>query len=298
MNSRFLFLIILFQAFICSYVWAQNSALNDVLKSFEQIDIDHPAIIHFKSAIVKEPRGGHLQGIQLYKSNKPRTFIITGSSAHFSFYVLAPENGEASIHKIADEPFRHAGGCQLAGGKLFAGLEDNHEKNKSNLVTLQPGDSTVKIIAKRKGAYKRSTAGGTGAVKIKNEYLVAVADWDSRNIDFYRSTNESFDSVATFSVPENVSWGAYQSINLLADTAWQLYLIGFCREKNKDRADLFSVKNYQLKLLSSRFFKCVKGCSFRYGAGIQITENGLELIASQRRLKKMNVANVFGVGNY
>ncbi|MGE0634838.1 MAG: hypothetical protein AB7G44_00465 [Bacteroidia bacterium] len=267
--------------------------LNNIPEAFEAIPNQQPRICHFKSRI-KTPAGGHLQGIQGYTHDTRSSFIITGSASSFSYYITAPENGDATLHKIANEPLRHAGGCQLANGKVFTGIEDNAAKDKSDVVMFAPGIKPVETLIKRSGIFKRSTAGAVGALYLNGKYLVAVADWDSRHIDFYRSGTKGLDSVASFSA--SGKWGSYQSINLLADTAGNIFLIGFCREGKNNRADLFSVINYQLTLLSSRYFECTKGSSFRYTAGIGITpENKLVVITCPRQLKKRNSINIFGV---
>ena len=269
-----------------------QQVISNIPEAFEAIPNQQPRICHFKIRI-KTPSGGHLQGIQGYTHDTRTSFIITGSASSFSYYITAPENGDATLHKIANEPLRHAGGCQLAKNKVFTGIEDNAQKDKSDVVMFAPGIKPVETLLKRSGIFKRSTAGAVGALYLNGNYLVAVADWDSRHLDFYRSSTKGLDSVATYTA--SGKWGSYQSINLLSDTAGAVFLIGFCREGKNNRADLFSVINYQLTLLSSRYFECTNGSSFRYAAGIGITtENKLVVIACPRKLKKRNSINIFG----
>ncbi len=284
-------LILIIFLFLHTGLCAQQ-VIPNVPEAFEAIPNQQPRICHFKSHI-KTPEGGHLQGIQGYTHDIRTSFIITGSASSFSYYITAPENGEATLHKLANEPLRHAGGCQLANGKVFTGIEDNAQKDKSDVVMFAPGIKPVETLIKRSGIFKRSTAGAVGALYLNGNYLVAVADWDSRHIDFYRSGTKGLDSIASYTV--SGKWGSYQSINLLADTAGNIFLIGFCLEGKNNRADLFSVINYQLTLLSSRYFQCTKGSSFRYAAGMGITtENKLVVITCPRKLKKRNSINIFG----
>lgn len=268
---------------------AQATQLSNVPQAFNAMAAK-PIVSHFKSRF-KAPAGGHLQGIQSYPgSTNKNAVILTGSSATYSYYVIAGQGGEAiALKKISDSPFRHAGGCQMAKGRLFVGVEDNQQKDEANVMM----DSVV--IARRRGSYKRSTAGAVGATMVNGKYVVAVGDWDTRTIDFYLSHGAEFDSVATFSFGSNGPPCSYQSINLLSDSSNRLFLIGTGRQGNLNRADLYAVKNYQPVLLATKLFKSKNGCSFRYGAGINISAAGsLQIYTCQRNLKRHNSINIFG----
>ena len=254
------------------------------------------------------PAGGHLQGIQVLNDS---AVIITASSGSYSYYVtglLHPASKSGSINKlqkIADMPFKHAGGCQLSEGKLMVGVEDNAGKNKSEIVAISFNDSlqqlSNRVIGHRQGIFKRSTAGAVGFTNTRpGEYMVAVGDWDSRNIDlyFYRSTTGGFDSISTFHVPDNQKWCSYQSINLLKEASGSIYLIGLGLDGSNNRADLFKVEisraGANLILVSSRTFKCQGGASFRYGAGIGIANNQkLVIYSCGMHLGKKVALNIF-----
>lgn len=266
--------------------------ITNIPEAFQTIPNQQPRIFHFNSRI-KSPSGGHLQGIQGYTHDTHTSFIITGSASTYSYYINAPENGDATLHKLANEPLRHAGGCQISNNNVFTGIEDNAQKDKADVVMFTPGIKPVETLIKRNGMFKRFTAGAVGALYLNGNYLVAVADWDSRHIDFYRYSDKGLDSLASYTA--SGKWHSYQSINLLTDTAGNIFLIAFCLEGKNNRADLFSVINYQLTLLSSRYFECTNGSSFRYAAGIGITtENKLVVITCPRKLKKRNSINIFG----
>ncbi len=268
----------------------QAQVLANVPEAFAALQADKPAAKHFTNHHFTAPAGGHLQGIQATGTGG---WLITASSGSYSYYIHVVGDTLQSLHKLYDTPYRHAGGCQLAGGKLFTGVEDNLAKDKAKVVAVGQNGS-IAVIAQRSGRYKRSTAGATGAVYVNGKYIVAVADWDSRNIDFYRVDAAGYDSVGTFSAGNAVKWGSYQSINLLADTAGNLFMIGFCKYGSHNRADLFEVDAaYKLNLLSSRNFGCTRGGSFRYGAGLGINKNTLMVYTCQRVLKRHNAVNVF-----
>lgn len=264
--------------------------LTNVPIAFAAVDANKPAVKYFTNRHYATPAGGHLQGIQATGTGG---WLITASSGGYSYYLRVTADTLQSLNKLYDTPYRHAGGCQLAGGKLFTGVEDNMAKDKAKVVAVETNGSLA-VVAMRSGTYKRSTAGATGAVYVNGKYMVAVADWDSRNIDFYRVDAAGYDSVGTFAAGSAVKWGSYQSINLLADTAGSLFLVGFCKDGTTNRADLFAVdKHYQLSLISSRRFACKGSCSFRYGAGVGVNKNTLTVYTCQRVLKRRNAVNIF-----
>lgn len=274
----------------CTCVVNHAQVLTNVPAAFAALDADNPAMKYFVNRHFATPTGGHLQGIQATGTGG---WLITASSSGYSYYLRVSADTLHSLSKLYDTPYRHAGGCQLAGGKLFTGVEDNLAKDKAKVVAVEANGSLA-VIALRGGVYKRSTAGATGAVFVKGEYIVAVADWDSRNIDFYRVDAAGYDSVGTFSAGNAEKWGSYQSVNLLADTAGNLFLVGFCKDGTTNRADLFAIdNNYQLSMINSRRFACKRGCSFRYGAGLAVNNNTLTVYTCQRVVKRRNTVNVF-----
>lgn len=273
---------------ICIVSHAQ--VLTNVPIAFAVLNTNKPVVKHFTNRHYATPTGGHLQGIQ---ATDTCGWLITASSSGYSYYLRVAADTLQSFNKLFDTPYRHAGGCQLAGKKLYTGIEDNIARDKAKVVAVAENGSLA-VIAIRSGTYKRSTAGATGAVYINGKYIVAVADWDSRNIDFYRVDAAGYDSVGTFNAGSAGKWGSYQSINLLADTAGNLFLVGFCKDGTTNRADLFAVdKHCQLSLISSHWFACKRSCSFRYGAGVGVYKNTLTVYTCQRVLKRRNAVNIF-----
>lgn len=298
---RLLLLFLLLSCF-CS------AQLVDVPLAFEQIS-DNPTLLTYQARSNKLPKGGHIQGIQLYTADSSRYVVISGSSSELSYYLLSGEGVETKlgyryspeVRKLFDSPYRHAGGCQLSGCYLAVGIEDNYKRDKAQVALVDLRNGSVKTVLQRRGEYERSTAGAVGFTASKDgQYCLAVGDWDSRHIDFYKSSNADFqfDSVATYVAPLH-NWPAFQSINLITDSAGNLFLVGFSLSNGNNRADLFSIdmhKGMQLHLINTRYFKCSKGAGFRYGAGIVLMDNKLSIISSARRLKGRNYANVF-MGN-
>jgi hypothetical protein len=286
------FCIFIFVIFFPRTMLAQ-STLPDVVAAFGIIH-DQPQAFHITSHHIKPPHGGHFQGIERLSDS---LFIVTASSAGYSYYLTASSDFKThgsvvSLHKITNAPFRHAGGCQVYGHTMIVGVEDNHAKDKSDIIMVSfnsAGYQTAQYtMAHRSGVVKRSTAGAVGFARLANgRYMVAVGDWDSRAIDLYLSHTGSdtmFDLLATFSVPDRDRWVSYQNLNLLTDSSGRLYLIAMGLDRLNDRADLYelNVSPHQadMRLLSSRNFKCRGGAGFRYASGIGINPDGKLIIYS------------------
>ena len=290
-----------------SSINAQPS-LPDVQTAFNAIS-SQPQVLHIKNGSVKIPAGGHLQGIQCLNDS---AVIITASSASYSYYLIAQLNkrtGEGKIkrlQKIADSPYRHAGGCQVNNDTMMVGIEDNRAKDKSQIVMVSFNDSSRQnnshITLRRQGLEKRSTAGAVGFTKTHTgQYLVAVGDWDSRNIDYFyisrKGDDTLLDSITTFHAPDNAKWCSYQAINLVIDSD-RFFMIGFCLDGISNRADLFEVIAHKeatyLRLISTRNFKCKGGASFRYGSGIYVTPDGkLSIYSCGRNVSSHTPINIF-----
>jgi hypothetical protein len=194
----------------------------------------------------------------------------------------------------------------VGGHKLVVGVEDNQAKDKSDIVMITFDNAGKEInkhvIAHRSGTFKRSTAGAVGFTQLPDgRYLVAVGDWDSRAIDFYRSRSgdgNSFDSICTYHAPDQGHWCSYQSVNLLTDTAGKIFLIGFGLDGTQNRSNLFEVKlstqGVSLVPVSTVNFKCKGGAGFRYGAGLYVTKEHDLIVYSCSRGTNPNITvNVF-----
>ncbi|MFN8286522.1 MAG: hypothetical protein U0V74_07210 [Chitinophagales bacterium] len=277
----------------------------NVPAAFERI-AEKPTAITYNAGQNHLPKGGHIQGIQEYVADSSTYIVLTGSSSSYSYYLSSGEGWQTqwgyryspAVRKLFDSPLRHAGGCQIHGKWLAVGIEDNIGKSESIIALIDLSNGKVDTVLERKGTYKRSTAGAVGYTKTVDEtQWIAVGDWDSRHIDFYQYhiATHHFYWVGTYTAT-TANWPAFQSINLVSDSAGKLFLLGFSLYQGKNRADLFQVNfenGVELKLISTRYFKCENGTGFRFGAGVVIKEDALSIIASARNLKKRNKANIF-----
>jgi hypothetical protein len=111
-------------------------------------------------------------------------------------------------------------------------------------------------VIERAGEPKRSTAGCVGITKHKDQILLAVGDWDTKNIDFYSCKSgefpkghfELFHSINNESISKknwiDENWLSYQNINLISTVENELYLIGLGQNnKNENVADLYQLKD-------------------------------------------------------
>lgn len=238
----------------------------------------------------EELNGGHLQGVQLFNG----TLIISGSSKKFAYLAIFRKVAEkfkfVATKKLAEDPFNHAGGFQVAEEWLAVGVEDPVGK-RSSLIQLVDVSSLEKLSAppvytlKRKGEYKRSTAGAVALLKRKDHFLLAVGSWDCTVIDFYTS-NHTDPYADDFKFEAWTSWdsreakrknwidrdyNSYQSLQLTEDTTG-FYLTGFARSGGKNVADVFRLDvqtdPYDLvQKVGSYSVQCKADVTFRNSGG-------------------------------
>jgi len=167
----------------------QNSNDKSIASTFECMN-DHPLEISYSNNKEVNNRGGHLQGIQLISGPSSDYAILSGSSDSYAYYMvvkLGEENQVISVNRLMDKPFKHAGGIQIFENYLAVGIEDNDKKNRSKVCIYDisdPESSSAKPIAtiEREGMPRRSTAGCVGITSYKNKILIAVGDWDTKNM--------------------------------------------------------------------------------------------------------------------
>jgi len=280
---------------------------------------ESPDVITYTNNNKVNNKGGHLQGVQLVQKEKSKYAVLAGSSdsyAYLSVVKLDDKNEVISVNRLMDKPFKHAGGIQIFENFLAVGIEDNDRKDKSKVCIYDisnPEKVSVKPIAviERTGKPRRATAGCIGLTKYKKQALLAVGDWDTKNIDFYSCPfNEihknDFNKIQSLNTEKtdkeswiNKSWHSYQNINLFSFKS-DLYLIGLGQnEKNEDIADLFrlheqSTNNFSLIKLASKTFQCQNESSFKAGAGIVYSKTGeMQLISCGYNIKNKSHLNFF-----
>jgi len=304
-------LIIIFTLFLNSFIGSCFS--QTIPESFSKIGLT-PKTIFFTNVLPLNEKGGHLQGIQAL-GPEMNEFVLSGSSSTYAYFLKVTDQEVAEVVEMDQIPFKHAGGFQVADGLMAVGIEDNEAKDKSKVFIYELRDDQIQDqpnwVIERKGDAKRSTAGAIGIVRQKDRILVGVADWDSKNLDFYsieekvgrKSPESPFFSISTAELSReswvSSEWHSYQNINLLQDKNGDLFLVGLGTDSgNQNVADLFelnfSVDNLTLRKLDSKVFPSVPEVNFKAGAGIFQDEKGkLTVIGCSYRVQAKGVIQVW-----
>jgi hypothetical protein len=279
-----------------------------------------PEIISFSNTLKINNSGGHLQGIQVIETNSSKYFFLSGSSDSHSYYVVVKQgdkNEVILVNKLMDKPFKHAGGFQIFQNYMAVGIEDNDAKDKSKVCIYdisnpeKPAGKPVAVL-ERAGKPKRSTAGCVGITKHNDKMLLAIGDWDTKNIDFYSCKSsefpnagfELFHSINTESISKenwiDENWLSYQNINLFSTVDNELVLIGLGQNnKNENVADLYQLKEdgagkFSITKTASKTFNCDNEVSFKAGAGAVIDNKGrLGIIACGYNAREVSYLNYF-----
>ena len=223
----------------------------------------------------------------------------------------------AYYHKLCDAPLKHAGGIQVIGPYLVVGVEDNSSRDRSKVFFYDVSDPAspqpLQHLAIERSGHGL-TAGAVGIVKRSLDYLLVVGRWDSAILDFYVSNGKPlYDADCRFSpwriwdssdadrsdwCPDH-TWGSHQSLNLVSDTSGRLYGLGLNRnDEGVDCLDLFRLNPSQstskmIQKLNTKPMHCCSGVSFRYGAGIFVTPDGLAVYACERDPHGWTTVNEF-----
>lgn len=269
-----------------------GQSVNNVVNAFEGL-CTKPELITIKNDIDIPAENGHFQGVQLIRSNAKEKLIVSGSSMKEAYLLtidLATKKTDTLIRLMAD-PYRHAGGIQISDPYLIVGIEDNILKTSSKVSLYHYQDNSLYkalplITIERTGTPKQRTAGATGLLNMPDHYLAIVANWDSRNWDFYQIDPEKRKQkfLTGFAVPEY--WGSYQSVNLIRDGD-AIYAIGFYSKKKLGHADLILVRNLAsqkliMKKIGTKTFNYKKKVNFNAAVGLQVDAQGkLHIWATQ-----------------
>lgn len=285
------------KAFLIACLWLYpNSGIGQVKnvpEAFKALRTD-PEIIFIDNTLDIPTKGGHFQGVQVITENEVEKMLVSGSSLTMA-YVLLIDLATQTTEKLVPlmlTPYRHAGGIQVSEPYLAVGIEDNMSKTVSKVCLYNYRDTNLlkgipNLNIDRKGKAKLQTAGATGLLAVDTKHLVVVANWDSRNWDFYHIDAEKNDYtlIETFNAPDN--WANYQSINLIKDDE-AIYAVGFYQKNTIGYADMILVSellSFQpiMELVDTKSFQCKQGVDFSAAAGLQIDQHGkLHIWAAQR----------------
>lgn len=279
-------------------------------------------VIKIEQGTPNVPEGGHVQGIQVRRGPLKDVAILSHDSRTVAYFVVAEFPGRFSgngrvvhVQPLPGDgespPLRHAGGIQLCGDVLAVGVEDNQARLRSeiqfwNLQEPETPRQLSHLTIRRRGAKDDQTAGAVGLVQRERDHVLAVANWDSRAIDFYRSDGKPLqDPGCRFSFaarwdggkadrsdwePDGLS-GSYQAINLVCDALGELYLLGFyTAAPSKDVVDLFHASidrgTVRLRKQANKHVILSDGNRFQYGGGAMFHGNTMIVLSTEARLDR------------
>ncbi len=233
--------------------------------------------------------------------------------------------GEA-IHLLtfpSDEespPLRHAGGIQICDKVLAVGVEDNQQKTRSEVQFWDMSEPVTPrqyehLTIRRAGEPEDRTAGGVGIARRPHDHVVAVANWDSQAIDFYRSNGKPLDDKECrfalharwqSATANRLDWepdqktDEYQAVNLVSDAAGNVVLLGFATtNRGQDIVDVFEVDldqrdgDHMLRKVARQMMRLTAGSHFRYAGGWWRDGDRPAVLSSPRNLApqtKLNLA--------
>ena len=309
---------------------ASQQAISNVVDALDAVPSEG-RLLQFQHGPLKLAPGGHFQGIQIRRDAlRQRNIVFLSHDSETVAYLMIVEFpwdllGEGRVihvHTFPNDgkspPLRHAGGIQLLGNVLAVGLEDNQEKTRSEIQFWDVSDPTLlkqltHLTVRRSGTPKDKTAGGVGIVRREQDCLLAVANWDSRAVDFYVSNHPQLDDPKCqfefrarwqHDQADKVDWqpdstfGAYQAINLVADAKQDIYLLGFdTSPTGKDLVDLFTVELNRdpkklLRKTSTKPMRLQGDNHFRYSGGIWFDDDRLAILSSERSLNPLIRLNI------
>ena len=282
--------------------------LSSIVISLDQLDeVEEMSLVN---PFPIDTSGGHLQGVQIYSKGDDKYAFMSGSSSETS-YLMIVDLAAQSVHRICTlfaSPLKHAGGFQITDHFLAVGIEDDVSRTESKVQIYDVDDLlSGKIeplnVIHRKGLFERSTAGGVALAKLDAGWLLIVADWDSRNIDFYGNAGEirdPFSLVQTLTMQQadrrawsDQEWSAYQNINLLLDHE-NLFLAGLTSvESSVNIIDLYRVDKAQGNFALTKIMRknlANRGGNFIWSAGLNIGEqNILGAVSTSRNVEKNGI---------
>jgi hypothetical protein len=208
---------------------------------------------------------------------------------------------------------------QLSGSVLAVGVEDNQDKLRSEIQfwdfsqPQQPVQLQHLTIRRRGSAPKDMTAGAVGLVRTPQGHLLAVANWDSRAVDFYQSNGLPL-ADAKCRLAWHCRWedaradkrtwlggarfGTYQAINLVVDRTGRVGLVSFDTTlTGEDVVDLYAVDlasttAERLRKVATRSIRLVKGNHFRFAGGVALDAEKAVLLASPRTLDRETTLSI------
>jgi len=317
-TAMFFFVVVFSTTSLVAQKQVWPSSMIDAIDNIDPISKE----ISFSNSLPIDNTGGHIQGIQLIRYQGTEYQVLSGSSSTYSYYSIVKtgsSNIVLSVNKILDKPLKHSGGFQIWNDLMAIGVEDNEAKNRSSVFIFRldnPNKPPAKplTIIERVGSYKRGTAGCVAISVVNGKVLVAVGDWDTEHLDFYRIAEEKLYREGAILELEytldskdfnkegwtDPSWNSYQSINFVKDSNDGLYLAGMTSvEQDENMIDIFQIQTeelstFQCKKIYSKKFPANNKTKFRWGAGLDVDSSGnIRLMATEEHIKSNSIISIY-----
>jgi hypothetical protein len=235
-------------------------------------------------------------------------YIISGSAKgnypSYFYPIIANHGRHLGKFNLSDEvpvsnTYSSTGGIQVAENILVVSSEEfvgiNTKKDSSlirffNISDPDNAEHLTHLDIVRKGEAQNAAA--VGLVTIDDQWIMAIRA--NKSMDFFvlngdiMDTKNKFESIGSIGLGEN-NLGRFQSINLLADDAGELYFIGFCPDGESNSAELIKVETKRnggnriivvvaAETLASKDFTTIDPCvKFKYGACAKYTDGRFEI---------------------
>lgn len=273
----------------------------------------------------------HQQGIQ--KTNKGE-FAVSGSAKNTGYIYFTDSNKSVchiecpSYKNSNNNNYNHCGGLQITDDILGVGYERLEDRSSGTSVVLFYNVSEVNTPVELTHLnidrpLKDSTAGAVGLTKSNNGWLVLVANWGAKRLDFYEcNTPDLIPGTASFSKMKNSwskasnglgagsidqNWEGYQNINLFTQkdgTYWFVAMHTKTSQANADWADLYSlefvtnaatseINPVVTKVANMHFHRNGAGPRFLYGSGYYYDEiqNNFEVFSIESKPSSAGKSN-------
>lgn len=290
---------------------ACEPALSDPIGQLRDLDGEGTPLSFRAGAMSSVSRANHFQSVQRLPGAGPARFVVTRETAlreesDIGLVESSPGDGAQEIARAFDTgtPYTHAGGTQRVGRVLVVPLERGVRGSAVHLYDFSRPSAGPRLIAAvpHRGARGEpiSQAGAAGMAELADgRYLMVIGTRHARRLDFYLSRSsdlaapgwrhlDRWDPDELETVIGDRTFGAYQSLHLLAGDDGALYLLGSHRAFfHRDRLDLHQLAirrrpdggpAVRLVKVGRKHLECrggaTDGCNLDAGTGVFIDGDG------------------------
>jgi hypothetical protein len=225
---------------------ACEQAIPDPIGQLRALDGTGRLLSFQAGAMGSVSRANHFQSVQRLPGGGPARFVVTRETERREETDIGLVEGGPGDERVArafdtGTPYTHAGGTQRVGRVLVVPLERGTGGSAVQLIDFsQPSAPRVAAIVDHRGAHGEpiAEAGAAGMVALADgRYLLVIGTRHSRRLDFYRSQTgdlaatgwqhlDAWQAGELETAIDDRTFGAYQSLHLLAGDDGALYLLG------------------------------------------------------------------------